>query len=118
MRRALLLSCVLLIAGCAEKHAAAPRDFDIIATGHDLALMKCAQCHGIGPMDESPFESAPPFGRIVERFPVENLARDLTQGIARGHGEMPPFSLQPQESEAVLAYLASLYRHSDKGFQP
>lgn len=81
---------------------------DLVEKGRTYAIARCAHCHGIGRMDESPLEQAPPFRRLHERYPVEQLAEAFAEGIVVGHSEMPGFNLDQHEIEALLAYLQSL----------
>lgn len=81
-----------------------------VEAGREIARENCARCHGIGRADESPLEQAPPFRRLHERYPVEQLAEALAEGIVVGHMEMPPFEFQPAEIQALLAYLETLER--------
>jgi mono/diheme cytochrome c family protein len=83
-------------------------DSALITRGHTIAREHCARCHGIGPTDQSPFEEAPPFSHIAERYPIENLAEAFAEGILIGHKEMPPFEFRPRDIDALLAYLGSL----------
>ena len=46
--------------------------------------------------------------RQVERYPVEHLAESLAEGIVVGHGDMPEFLFEPDDVEALLAYIAGL----------
>jgi cytochrome c len=100
---------ILLAAACTATPQVAS-DAASIEAGHDLARAYCARCHGIGRADESPFDAAPPFRRIHQRYPIEQLAEALAEGIVVGHVEMPAFELQPAEIAALLAYLKSLER--------
>jgi mono/diheme cytochrome c family protein len=84
-----------------------------IERGRSIARANCARCHGIGPNDQSPNEEAPPFGRIVERYPIQYLAEALAEGIVVGHKEMPPFEFQTPEIESLLAYLGDLQRSEE-----
>ncbi len=79
-----------------------------IEKGRALIVEKCARCHAIGESDVSPHEKAPPFRSIAARYPVENLAEALAEGIVSGHPDMPVFVFEPPEIEAILAYLDSL----------
>ena len=79
-----------------------------IARGQDLVEVHCARCHAIGLKDDSPHAEAPPFRVIVERYPSEDLAEALAEGIQSGHPDMPVFVFEPPEIEAFLAYLNSL----------
>jgi hypothetical protein len=47
---------------------------------------------------------------VVKRYPVEYLAEALAEGIVSGHPDMPEFVFQPDEINAILAYLDSLKR--------
>jgi cytochrome c len=81
---------------------------DAVATGQALMQKNCARCHAIGMEDSSHHEDAPPFRVVVTRYPPENLAEALAEGIVSGHPDMPEFVFQPDEIEAILAYLDSL----------
>jgi cytochrome c len=85
-----------------------------VELGRSIAQEHCARCHGVGRTDESPLEQAPPFRRLHERYPVEQLAEAFAEGIVVGHTEMPPFAFKPAEVQALLAYLKSLERQSRK----
>lgn len=79
-----------------------------VAQGRAFAEKNCIRCHAIGESDPSPHPQAPPFRLVVERYPSENLAEALAEGIVAGHPDMPVFVLQPDQIEAFLAYLDSL----------
>lgn len=79
-----------------------------VAKGQALMQKNCARCHAIGMEDSSHHEDAPPFRVVVTRYPPENLAEALAEGIVSGHPDMPEFVFQPDEIEAILAYLDSL----------
>jgi hypothetical protein len=51
---------------------------------------------------------APPFRVLPERYPVEQLAEALAEGIVTGHPMMPEFTFDPREINALLSYLQSL----------
>ena len=63
--------------------------------------------------DSSHHEEAPPFRVVVTRYPPEDLAEALAEGIVSGHPDMPEFVFQPDEIEAILAYLGTLMPPSD-----
>jgi mono/diheme cytochrome c family protein len=90
--------------------AVAHADFqaDEVEKGRAFATENCARCHAVGMADASPHPKAPPFRVVVERYPSENLAEALAEGIVSGHPDMPVFVLKPDEIEAFLAYLDSL----------
>lgn len=76
--------------------------------GKALAEKRCAQCHAIGLDGASPHRDAPPFRDIVKRYPVDNLAEALAEGITVGHHAMPEFTFPPDEIASLLAYLDTL----------
>ncbi|MFV0368621.1 MAG: c-type cytochrome [Hyphomicrobiaceae bacterium] len=76
--------------------------------GRAFVKEKCARCHAIGIDDKSPHDNAPPFRDVVTRYPSENLAEALAEGIVSGHPDMPVFVLQPDEIEGFIAFLDSL----------
>mgnify|MGYP001184922356 FL=1 len=76
--------------------------------GKIIAEERCARCHAIGPADESRLPEAPAFRELHQRYPVEHLAEALAEGIEVGHKAMPEFVLDPNEIDALLAYLKTL----------
>lgn len=80
----------------------------LVAQGRAFADQNCSRCHALGDTGASPHAKAPPFRLVVERYPSENLAEALAEGIVAGHPDMPVFVLQPAQIEAFLAYLDSL----------
>jgi len=97
----------LLLTACGAAHEPT-QEAALLEAGRDLVHRQCARCHGVGRMDDSPLPAAPPFRRLHERYPVEQLAEALAEGIVVGHAEMPAFELQPHEIAGLLAYLKSL----------
>jgi cytochrome c len=81
---------------------------DAVAKGRAILEANCSRCHAIGMDDTSHHEEAPPFRVVVTRYPPENLAEALAEGIVSGHPDMPEFVFQPAEIEAILAYLGTL----------
>jgi cytochrome c len=68
----------------------------------------CAQCHSVDKVTISPLKVAPPLRTLHERYPVENLAESLAEGIRTGHPSMPEFKLDPGQVADVIAYLKTL----------
>jgi len=68
----------------------------------------CSMCHAVGRYGASPLALAPPFRTLHERYPVEDLAEALAEGIVVGHPSMPQFTLDPAQIDDVIAYLKSL----------
>jgi cytochrome c len=84
---------------------------EAIARGREFALSHCATCHAVGARGTSPYAPAPPFRTLHLRYPVENLAEALAEGIGVAHQgprQMPEFVLTPAEIDGLLAYLRSL----------
>lgn len=81
---------------------------DAIATGHRLVAELCSGCHAVEATGESPLPEAPRFRDLHERYDVEMLSEALVEGIVTAHPEMPQFSFEPQQAEAIVAYLKSL----------
>lgn len=92
--------------------AAAPGPLSLeVERGRTYAERHCATCHAIGPTGSSPYEPAPPFRTLHERYDVEALAEALAEGMIVGHGgarQMPQFVLSPPQIDDLLAYLKSL----------
>jgi mono/diheme cytochrome c family protein len=78
--------------------------------GHRLVEANCARCHAIDRTGDSPLPIAPPFRTLHTRYPVENLAEALAEGIMVGHPTMPEFRLDPDQIENLIAYLKTLER--------
>jgi mono/diheme cytochrome c family protein len=82
----------------------------LAATGGQLAEGLCAGCHAIAGPGPSPVAEAPAFSGIGRRVKIDDLAEALAEGIVTGHGpvEMPEIVLDPDEIDALLAYLHSV----------
>lgn len=98
------LAAVLLLTG--EAAAQDPS----VQRGRRYALNNCASCHSIDRLSPSPLSIAPPFRTLHQRYPVEDLAEALAEGISTGHPTMPEFQLDPAEISDFLAFLRSLER--------
>ena len=73
--------------------------------GEALAKKLCARCHAIDDTSASPFEKAPAFRVIANRYSVWSLQEALAEGIATGHTEMPEFVLNPDEINNLLTFM-------------
>lgn len=78
--------------------------------GQTFVQVHCAGCHAVGRVGESPLPIAPPFRSLHTRYPVENLAEALAEGITTGHPSMPEFRLDAAQINDVIAYLKTLER--------
>lgn len=79
-----------------------------VEAGKILADRLCARCHAVGQKGVSPLKEAPPFRTLSSKWPLENLAEALAEGIVVGHDAMPAFELTPDQIDAFLAYLNTL----------
>ncbi len=99
----------LALLPCLQVEPAAAGDKQV-ERGRALARRECSRCHAIGRTGTSPLPQAPPFRTLHERYPVDDLAEALTEGIRTGHPTMPEFRFDPDEAEAFIAYLKTLER--------
>ena len=75
-----------------------------------MAQANCARCHAIGRTGGSPLAAAPPFRTIHRRYPVEQLAEALAEGMETGHPVMLEFQLSQAQIADLVAYLRTLER--------
>jgi len=78
--------------------------------GLTFVLANCAHCHSVDKATDSPLTAAPPFRTLHQRYPVDDLAESLGEGIRTGHPTMPEFRLDPGQVGDVIAYLKTLER--------
>ncbi|WP_334162244.1 c-type cytochrome [Phenylobacterium sp.] len=99
----LLLAALALptLAVAAERDASAER-------GKVLVQRHCAGCHAIATTGRSRNPAAPPFRELHRRYPVENLAEALAEGIIVGHPAMPELRFGPTDVNAIIRYLKSV----------
>lgn len=91
--------------------AAAPAEAvqkDLTAKGEVLVKENCSRCHAIGKDGDSLHPEAPPFRTLSSKYPVEDLAESLAEGIVSGHPDMPIFAFGPHDVEAIIEYLESI----------
>ncbi len=81
-----------------------------VQRGRAFAEANCARCHSVGPAGESPLPKAPPFRALHQRYPVDQLAEALAEGIRTAHPAMPEFELDQRQIGDLIAYLKSLER--------
>jgi len=81
-----------------------------VAQGERLAQTRCAACHAVGRSGASPRPNAPAFRDLHNRYPVDQLAESLAEGIVTDHPDMPEVSFDQVEVAALIAYLRSLER--------
>jgi len=78
------------------------------ARGEAIATTQCARCHSVADTGASPMRMAPPFRDLSKRYPLENLAEALAEGIVTGHPTMPEFRLEPDQIHDLLSFLKTL----------
>lgn len=80
------------------------------ATDRGQAILEanCARCHATGKSGASPLDKAPPFRQLGRRYPIEQLAESLAEGIVTGHAEMPQFAFDPPDINAIITYLKAI----------
>lgn len=76
--------------------------------GRAIVEFNCSGCHGVHRTGLSRNVAAPLFRDVVKRYPLDNLAEALAEGIMTGHPDMPQFVFRPEEIGAILSYLATL----------
>ena len=76
--------------------------------GEALVRENCSRCHAIGKEGNSTHPEAPPFRTLSSKYPVEDLAESLAEGIVSGHPDMPIFVFSPHDVEAIIEYLQSI----------
>lgn len=79
-----------------------------VEKGGEIAARLCSRCHAVGRKGASPLGIAPRFRDLHKRYPVENLAEALAEGIVTGHPAMPRFVFSPAEIDALISYMQSL----------
>jgi len=102
---ALIAAFLLLLLGAPLAWAV---EKDLTAKGEVLVRENCSRCHAIGTEGDSPHRDAPPFRTLSSKYPVEDLAESLAEGIVSGHPDMPIFVFSPHDVEAIIEYLQSI----------
>lgn len=107
------ITTILVVAGVAAAWAgpAAAQSLKAdIAAGRALARENCAECHAISEGRKSRRKEAPPFNTLWKRYKIDDLQEAFAEGVAVGHRglDMPEFTFQPDEADALIAYIKSL----------
>ena len=98
-------AAMLLLLGTGSASAQGQAD---IEAGRKLAELHCSRCHAVGNEGASLMEGAPPLRDLKLRYPIEDLAEALAEGIFTAHPQMPVFTFSAEEVDDLLAYLDSL----------
>lgn len=104
LRAMLAATALALVSGTAVR----AQNQDQLLRGQAIVEGQCGRCHATGRTGASAHDRAPPFRSLSARYPLENLAEALAEGIRTGHEEMPEFRFEPAEIEAILGYMASI----------
>lgn len=78
-----------------------------VQRGATLAQTNCARCHSVDKLSPSPLTIAPAFRDLHKRYPVENLAESLAEGIVTGHPTMPEYRFDADQISDFIAFLKS-----------
>jgi mono/diheme cytochrome c family protein len=89
-----------------------------IQRGHALVQRNCAMCHATENTGDSPNPLSPHFRDLDKRYPIEDLAEALAEGIMVGHPQMPQFRFAPDEVNDIIAYLKSIQTKQHAGLTP
>ncbi len=100
-----MLAMALIVLFAAPAWAA---DKNLVDKGEVLVKENCSRCHAIGKEGDSPHPPAPPFRTLSKKYPIEDLAESLAEGIVSGHPDMPIFVFGPHDVDAIIDYLQSI----------
>jgi len=95
------------LAACAGMKAVSDPATITVQRGKRVAEQRCAAGHSVAPGAPSPIARAPAFASLEMRHTsgLDGRVADLTW---RGHYDMPPINLDPDEVNAIVAYIQSL----------
>ena len=105
MKQAIMALVLVVAGGAFAAQAAEPGN---AGRGHAFAEANCSRCHAVGLDGTSPQPQAPLFRDLATRWPPENLAEALAEGIVVGHSPMPEFVLEPDQIDDFIAYFKVL----------
>lgn len=109
IRQFMICSAVALsaLAGASAAQADPPKEYGDANSGRGIALLKCAECHGVTKEDKaSPNLKAPPFMVIANSKMV--TVREVDQWLQSAHADMPDMALDANARGAIIAYFRSL----------
>jgi len=81
---------------------------NLAARGQAILQEKCARCHAIDTVGESPLKQAPPMREIYGRFNPRELQAELSEGKVSKHKEMPQIAFSDEDVHAILTYLYAI----------
>ena len=107
IRIATLATLVLALSACAAGHGAKLAQDPAPDRGHRVAQRVCAGCHAVEDTGASPRPNAPAFASLEMRH-TASLSGRVAELTRKGHYEMPPLQLRPDEVDDLVSYIASL----------
>ncbi len=117
MRSTLPLIALAFAAACSPAEEAAETEpsniadvetSPLVTQGRAIAEANCAECHALDASSDSPHDQAPAFRTLSENYPVSALGESLAEGIVVGHPDMPEYSFDPAEVDALIAFIESV----------
>lgn len=114
MRMVVALTGLVALSACASGaggERAPPFDtgpVGSVAVGGNIVRQKCAGCHAVDRVGDSPMKAAPPFRTMGRTYPVSDLQEALAEGLVTAHPAMPPIELEADEVASVIAWLESV----------
>ena len=98
----------LALAGCAgeafRQNGTKPLAVGSADRGAVLVQDKCAGCHAVERVGDSPMRAAPPFRVIGVLYPVRDFQEAFAEGLVTAHPSMPAFEMAPTDIADVIAY--------------
>lgn len=110
MRNLWSLTGAIAVAGFLSCASVAAQPEDLVTFGRQLVEANCARCHAVGLKDESTHPEAPAFRTLSERYPIDALEEAFAEGIVVGHPDMPEFIAEPDQIDAIIAYIETLQK--------
>ncbi|MFZ5719672.1 MAG: c-type cytochrome [Pseudomonadota bacterium] len=101
------LAVIVVLFAVSGPASARPKPDPVVERGREVAEKRCASCHSVAPGGASPMRDAPAFaGRDMQH--TAGLEGRLAALTRKGHYDMPPMTLSPDEVTALRAYIESL----------
>ena len=101
MKLAIIVPAAMAILAAAGVHAQTVS----ADKGHRLVQRDCAMCHAVeGTGGGSPIPGAPPFRDLHLIFPLNQLAKALTEGTIASHPP-PPYRLSASDIADIVRYV-------------
>lgn len=97
---------LLLLSSCASVRAQpGAANSLLVARGREVAQLRCASCHSIDGLRESPRAPAPAFPELAMRFNALSWERKMREIAEGGHDEMPPLALPDGDVGDLRAFM-------------